>query len=166
MRSNRTEEEKKKVKDYDRIRKKRKHSILNDNEKSEYILNQRKNINQREKWLQETGDTNKRFRSFKKETKDGPIYICVSCHRCMFRKGVYEMNGKKILALFNSCDPEIILQATNHKINKVMRDDAVKEDQGKLHKTMEQQNKQKYYMCCNCFSTLTRKKKCPRIFGT
>ena len=163
-RSSRTDEEKIAVKEYDRIRKKEKYSLLNPEEKSEYIKNQKENINKRKRWQQETASAVTRFANFKKETKDGPSFVCVCCHRLLFKKGVHELNPKKIILLFNNCDPALILKATNQKITIEMQDEAVKENQGIMHQTQEEKiNKEILYMCCNCFSTLTRKKKCPRI---
>ena len=118
---------------------------------NQYNKKNRKKINEKAITRRKNNTENKtaydRFMAFKKDTKDGPIYICLCCDRAMFKAGVEILDKAAVVKLFQKCPANIIHQATSFKIRKP----------SKLSRNLN-----KKILCKNCFTSL-KNKKCPRM---
>ena len=93
-------------------------------------------------------DAEKRLLAFRNEIKDGPTFVCLSCNRSMFKSGVKILDKDGLKKLFEKCPEDIIKRATSYRIVKI----------SKLSR-----GQQTKIMCHNCYKSLYKDKKIPRM---
>ena len=88
---NNTEKIRQKTKKYNE-----KHSEERSIKNKEYYKNNKQEIRSRQrhyyKFSKNMSDSSEKYMMFKKETKDGPIFVCNCCRRVLFKRGMYHMN--------------------------------------------------------------------------
>ena len=96
-----------------------------------------------------------RLKDFTEEIKDGPIHVCLSCDRCMFKRGVKFLTEKSIIKLFEKCPEKLIHEATSYRILKPWS--------SKLRRKKVVKKPVKKILCQNCYQSLYYHKKIPRM---
>ena len=124
------------------------HKEENDIYNSQYYQKNKDKIKDNQQKKKDATSAEKRLLAFRNEIKDGPIFVCLSCNRSMFKSGVKLMDKDAVTKLFEKCPDNIIQKATNKRLKKPT----------KLAKFAE-----KKILCRNCHKSLYNDKKIPRM---
>ena len=134
------------------LKKRKKHyktnkPVILEKKKEHYEAN-KDEILRKKKEREQNIDADKRLLAFKNEIKDGPTFVCLSCNRSMFKSGVKILEKEDIKRLFEKCPEDIIKKATSYQILKI---------------TKLSRGQQTKILCHNCYKSLYKDKKIPRM---